>query len=510
MEKIFQPLSRSNYELCLKPKQRYRHDFNDKRLMRRHQQLYDSMLKEESVVINQVSESHSEGISYYRFMNNGNVELLELLNKHCEIEDDLVKGQHILCIGDSSSISLKGRIENIKDKEKIGVLEDNKTPGMFSHASIAVQADSHQVLGLSDLLIWNRAKRCRGSEGEEALSYEQKESYKWELSTLNSKKSLEAASKITYIFDQDSDNYETIASILEHEKNEILIRSNHDRKVLFGEEELRMSQALERQGWQAEVEVDIRALNHYTSSHGKHIQRKARTALLRLRWICVQIQPPYTYKGDVFIDRLLYVLQIKEDASTVPAGESPIEWRLFTSHEISGQSQALLMIDYYQMRWFIEQLFRILKKQGLNIEATQLESKDAIIRQWILAFSVACTVLQLTLARDQTEGHAIAAVFDEKDQIVLKHLCQKTEGKTIQLQNPFPPTQLSWATWIIARLGGWKGYKSQRPPGPITILRGLKKFTHYRKAADLFLFSKPPPPEPEAGAFDLGKVVYKP
>ena len=110
-----------------------------------------------------------------------------------------------------------------------------------------------------------------------------------------------------------------------------------------------------------------------------------------------------------------------------------------------------------------------------------------------MAFSVACKVLQLTLARDQCQGHAIGATFDSKDQIVLKHLCEKLEGKTAKLQNPFPDTQLSWATWIIARLGGWKGYKSQRSPGPITILRGLKKFTHYRKAADIFLFSKPPP-----------------
>ena len=192
----------------------------------------------------------------------------------------------------------------------------------------------------------------------------------------------------------------------------------------------------------------------------------------------------------------------------MPDGESPIEWRLLTSHEISEQSQALLVVVYYQMRWFIEQLFRILKKQGLNIEATQLESKDAIIKQWILAFSVACMVLQLTLARNQSEGHAITAAFDEKDQIVLNQLCQKLEGNTTKLQNPFPSDQLSWATWIIARLGGWKGYKSQRPPGPITILRGLKKFTQYRKAADLFLFSQLPPPEPVAGG--VGKDVYKP
>ncbi len=34
-----------------------------------------------------------------------------------------------------------------------------------------------------------------------------------------------------------------------------------------------------------------------------------------------------------------------------------------------------------------------------------------------------------------------------------------------------------WATWIIARLGGWKNYNSKRPPAPIVLKKGLDKFT---------------------------------
>ncbi|MDO8439801.1 MAG: hypothetical protein Q7S97_01090 [Polaromonas sp.] len=38
------------------------------------------------------------------------------------------------------------------------------------------------------------------------------------------------------------------------------------------------------------------------------------------------------------------------------------------------------------------------------------------------------------------------------------------------------PGSLGQASWIIARLGGWKGYACEAKPGPITMLRGLQRF----------------------------------
>jgi hypothetical protein len=32
------------------------------------------------------------------------------------------------------------------------------------------------------------------------------------------------------------------------------------------------------------------------------------------------------------------------------------------------------------------------------------------------------------------------------------------------------------APWLIARLGGWKGFPSQRPPGVITLYEGWCRF----------------------------------
>jgi hypothetical protein len=83
--------------------------------------------------------------------------------------------------------------------------------------------------------------------------------------------------------------------------------------------------------------------------------------------------------------------------------------------------------------------------------------------------------MQLTLARSGKD-QAIGVVFKEQECQVLADLQNTCEGKTQKQKNPYDPKRLSWAAWTIARLGGWKGYASESPPGPITMRNGLEKF----------------------------------
>jgi hypothetical protein len=53
----------------------------------------------------------------------------------------------------------------------------------------------------------------------------------------------------------------------------------------------------------------------------------------------------------------------------------------------------------------------------------------------------------------------------------------RLQGRTALQNNPHPQHSLAWAAWAIARLGGWSGYPSEKPPGPITFLRGLEYFS---------------------------------
>ena len=136
------------------------------------------------------------------------------------------------------------------------------------------------------------------------------------------------------------------------------------------------------------------------------------------------------------------------------------------------------VVEKCKLRWYIEQLFRLLKKQGFNIEGTQLESGWAIRKLVILLLNTALRTMQLYLAYDTDESQGIEEVFEDEEIQCLKMIELKQNKETPKLlKNPFSPDKLSWASWLSGRLGGWKGSAKQRKPGPILLKRGLEKFT---------------------------------
>jgi hypothetical protein len=84
--------------------------------------------------------------------------------------------------------------------------------------------------------------------------------------------------------------------------------------------------------------------------------------------------------------------------------------------------------------------------------------------------------MQLVQSRDGLNERKLEDVFQQKDFNLLEKLNTKLEGKTEKQKNPHQKNSLAWGSWIIARLGGWMGYSCERPPGPITMKRGLEFF----------------------------------
>ena len=112
----------------------------------------------------------------------------------------------------------------------------------------------------------------------------------------------------------------------------------------------------------------------------------------------------------------------------------------------------------------------MLKHEGFGIEDTQLESGWGIRKLVLMQLSSLLKILQMNIAYSDPEGgQPVGEVFTEQEIEVLTYLNKTLQGKTQKTQNHHHATKTKWAAWIIGRLGGWKGYDSQGPPGVICL-----------------------------------------
>ena len=483
MSQPFAPVSVSDY-LCLPERHvsRKRHPFNDLRLFHRWQVLSDGMAEAQSIVIRQVANGAAEAASFYRFCSNCRVSHSELIHMSCQADSAAFASRHVLLMGDSSSFNLKKHIGRIQDPEKLGVLEDNKTPGFFSHVQLALDAQSKNVLGLADILLWCRPA-CLSKEPPSS-DWTERESYRWYLAAEHAAKTYSAAPMRTVVLDREADSYELFAHLRQLPDTHFLIRIRFDRKVWWQGQKALLSQCLAESPLLGSYELELPALDHHSPTSSKRVRRQARTAHIEVRSCFIHLPAPGKVPSSNGMP--LWIIEARETNAQLVGSERPILWRLATTHPVESFEQALQCIGYYVSRWSIEQLFRTMKKQGLDLESTEQETVDAIFRQTILAFHTASRTLQLTYARDKQESQPIDETFSPEEQQVLNQLNQRFQGTTDKQRNPYPNNQTSWAAWVIARLGGWKGYHSERPPGPITFKRGLAKFDVFVQAYRMF------------------------
>ena len=205
----------------------------------------------------------------------------------------------------------------------------------------------------------------------------------------------------------------------------------------------------------------------------KGIEKREARVAVRFSKVC--IVKPKGLKGDGIADHVeLYAVEVREIRGPKAGG---ILWRILTTHEVSSYQQAVTIVNNYRQRWHIEQLFRIMKKKGFQIESSELETGWYIRKLTVMILNSALRVMQLRLAHDNNESQPIEEVFDKNEIACLQEVNKTLQGTTEKNRNNHDPRKLSWASWVIARLGGWKPYDGKGPPGPIILKRGLDQFT---------------------------------
>jgi hypothetical protein len=374
-----------------------------------------------------------------------------------------------LCISDTTDVHLSSHQGRLK-ADGVGYVGNAVGLGFYIHPTLLVEVEESgqgRIAGYSSIQIWHREeiKGTRKNDRYKSVAIEEKESYKWIRSADESKERLPQARMLTMIGDREADIYEEFVRVPD-ERTQILVRCCQDRYLADG---AKLFEKLD--------ETEAGGCYEFLIEGDKRVGSRARKAHLEVRWTEVEIIAPVRYKGQVGSVRL-QAIQAKE----IGIGEDEaINWRLLTTHEVKDFADARRLIGYYRWRWQIEQMFRVLKRQGLALEASQLESAEAIKKMCVLAIPTAVRIMQLVMARaggGGTERH-LAEVFTAEEAEYLTVLLPKIEGQTDCRKNPYKADKLAWGAWIIARLGGWSGYKSDRPAGVITMKNGLKKFNLY-------------------------------
>jgi hypothetical protein len=445
------------------------HFFGDARLLRSFNTLIVSMASRMSVKLRALSQDRGQEKAFGLFINHSSVTPAAILKQYWHDLSINWESRHLLMYMDGSVMSFK---RNAKRKDLGYVGQSEQLGGFELHNSLVVDAHSGACYGVGGAQAQVTPVK---SEEEQAawrrdcwkMPFEQKETHRWYTTLQQSVENCRGASSYTAISDRESDIYE-----LYHRYQKQgwfwVIRVTGDRRSILGPEGKKMvlNRFLETLPLKFSYKVKV----------GSTKARSAHTALLHVKCSPVVLLPPQTGPSKDLPGISSWVIELREDPSTVRPGEKPLHWTLSTTHEVTTEEQAQKVIGWYCGRWNIEQLYRTGKKEGLNIEDAELQTQHGLANLATISIIVAAQIMILVMARDGTTDTPGNSTFTDEEMECLNLVNAKVEGSTEKQKNPFHPNSLAYAAWVIARLGGWTTYNKKRPAGPITMANGLIRF----------------------------------
>jgi len=429
--------------------------FGDLRLRHVGSSLLGALQAHPTVCLRALARDRAQAVQFGRFLANPVVSAGEMLAHAGQVTAGRVAGRHVLAVQDTTELHFSGGTAR---KRGFGASGNGAGAGLFLHPVLAVDAGHGGIRGLVDAEVLNRTGgKAAPRRGRAA---DAKESRRWLRGAEAAGSVLEGAGAVTVVGDAESDVYDAFARW--PGGVHMLCRAGQDRALAEGGL-LAAAVAAWPERDRCEVAVPQRGA------------RPARTATVALRWGEVGLARPATASRGLAASVALRVVDAAEvDA---PAGEAPLHWCLLTTHAVDSSDQARAAVGWYRARWTIEQVFRTLKSAGSQVEASQVPEARRFVKLATAALIAAVRAMQLVMARDGGTGQPLSDAADAADAPMLQAVCAKVEGRTAALKNPHAPDTLAWLAWIAARLGGWSGYRSKgyKPPGPLTVTRGLAK-----------------------------------
>jgi len=435
----------------------------DERLKRRLEELGRSFYAQPGSNLPQACGSRAKAKGAYRFFDNKSVTMEKILKPHVEATARRI-AEHAIVLSVQDTTSLNYTAHPLtRDMGPINTKGDKGT-GLEVHDTMAFTPEG-VPLGLLDVQCWARDPETAGqSARRKERPIEEKESFKWIRSYRATAEIQKLCPKtmLVSVGDRESDVHDLFAEAGQNPDGpKLLVRSERSRNRMTKEGNL----------W--EVMEIKEVVGHQELQVPRQGNRKARTALLEVRWSEVMLKTPKTSPHLPSVRAwAVYAREIDF--------EEPIEWMLLTTVPVTSFEEACERLSWYARRWGIEIYHKTLKS-GCLIEDRQLGKASRLESCLAIDMVVAWRIYYLTRQGRETPNVPCTVFFEESEWKAL--LCFITE-------NPVPPKNpptLRETVRMVATLGGFLGRKGDGEPGTQTTWRGLQRLDDITATWSVFM-----------------------
>ena len=197
---------------------------------------------------------------------------------------------------------------------------------------------------------------------------------------------------------------------------ELLARAKHDRVFPDGQTLFARLQSVPSKVEHA-IRVDRASSRRATRAQKAFAERDARLAETKVRWQELSLSmPKHERKRRGKAPFTLTAAHVIEPCP--PAGVKPLEWLLLTTLSVTQRSEATKILDFYALRWRIEDWHRI-SKSGGDVEKIAYSTTARINRAVTINAIIARRHSMLTLLGRATPEIRASQLFDDAEIAVL-------------------------------------------------------------------------------------------
>ncbi len=267
------------------------------------------------------------------------------------------------------------------------------TLGLHMHSMLVVNGDG-LPLGLPQI-----QSEAPDGQAQRGKPLEERKTFRWirglrECAELA--KELDGVRPVT-VMDREADVFALFAEQRRLSTVDLRVRAKHNRSL--GKDVPKLFAGVRAEAAQARLELHVARLSARRASRGQtgREARAERVAQVELRWRAVALPDP----DKAAAAARLNLVHVREE--TQPEGAERLEWFLLTTLAVQSRQDAEQVLDWYRLRWRIEDWHRLLKT-GCKVEYLAHRTGERIERAVTINAVIAWRLMAMTLlGRDTPE-----------------------------------------------------------------------------------------------------------